>query len=103
MFVPSLTYRIFLDDSWFDSAEKQKLCTHEFSFVKSQKRDFALILFATDQQTNFPVRPILVEFLEFQKFALVTDCYRLFCFYSVFRVLFAYFNASMASNSVYEP
>ena len=49
-------------------------------FSKSQKRDFALILFAADQKTNFPVLPILVGFLEFQKFALVTDFYRLFYF-----------------------
>ena len=60
--------------------KKQKLCAHEYNFVKLQERAFALILFAADQQTNFPVRPILVGFLEFQKFALVTDCYRLFCF-----------------------
>ena len=63
-----------------DSAEKHKLCTHEFSFVKSQKCDFALIRFDADQQTNCPGLPILVGFLKFQKFALVTDCYRLFCF-----------------------
>ena len=80
MFVPSRTYRITYDDSLFDSAEKQKLCAHEKKFNKSQKGDFALILFASDQQTNFPVLPILVGVLEFQKFALVTDCYRLFCF-----------------------
>ena len=73
VFVPSRTYRITYDDSWFDSAEKQKLCTHEYNFVKSHERDFALILFAAVRQTNFPGLPILVEFLEFQKFALVTD------------------------------
>ena len=60
--------------------KKQKLSAHEKKFNKSQKRAFALIIFAADQLTNFPVRPIMVEFLEFQKFALVTDCYRLFCF-----------------------
>ena len=63
-----------------DSAEKQKLCAHEISFLKSQKRAFALILFDVDQQTNCPGHPMFVGFVEFQKFALVTDCYRLFCF-----------------------
>ena len=53
---------------------------HEYNFVKSQGRAFALILFAAAQYTKFPGLPILVELLEFQKFALVTDCYRLFCF-----------------------
>ena len=60
--------------------KKQKLCAHEYNFVKSQQRAFVLILFADVQWTNFPGLPILVEFLEFQKFALVTDYYRLFCF-----------------------
>ena len=46
--MPSRTYRITYDDSCFDSAEKQKLCAHEISFVKSQKRDFALIIFDDD-------------------------------------------------------
>ena len=64
----------------FDSAEKQKLCAHEISFVKSQKRDFELIRFADDQQNNFPGLPILVGFVEFQKYSWVTDCYILFCF-----------------------
>ena len=45
VFVPSRTYRITYDDSWFDSAEKQKLRTHEYNFVKSQERDFVLIIF----------------------------------------------------------
>ena len=58
--------------------KKQKLCAHEISFVNSQKRDFELILFDVDQQTNFPRLPILVGFLEFQKYSKVTDCYRLF-------------------------
>ena len=49
MFVPSRTYRITYGDSEFDSAEKQKLCAHEISFVKTQKRDFTLILFYVDQ------------------------------------------------------
>ena len=40
MFVPSKTYRITYDDSWFDSAEKQKLCAHEVSYDKSQELDF---------------------------------------------------------------
>ena len=50
--MPSRTYRITYDDSWFDSAEKQKLCAHEFSYYKSQERDFVLILFAADQYTK---------------------------------------------------
>ena len=29
--------------------KKQKLCAHEYNFVKSQERDFALILFADVQ------------------------------------------------------
>ena len=47
----------------------------------------------------------MAEFLEFQKFALVTDYYRMFIFLtdSVFRVLFAYFDESMASIGGYEP
>ena len=53
---------------------------NEYNFVKSQERDFALIIFAADQYTNCPGLPILVGFLEFHKFALVTDFYRLFCF-----------------------
>ena len=44
-----ITYRITYDDSWFDSAEKQKLCPHEYNFVKSQERAFALIIFASVQ------------------------------------------------------
>ena len=49
MFVPSKTYRITYDDSWFDSAEKQKIYAHEYNYDKLQERDFALILFADDQ------------------------------------------------------
>ena len=52
----------------------------EYNYDKSQERAFALILFSADQKTNCPGLPILVEVLEFQKFALVTDYYRLFCF-----------------------
>ena len=64
MFLPSRTYRITYDDSWFDSAEKQKLCAHEYNFVKSQEHAFALILFAVDQQKFFPGLPILVGVLD---------------------------------------
>ena len=28
---------------------KTEICAHEYNFVKSQERDFALILFAADQ------------------------------------------------------
>ena len=51
------------------------------------------------------VQQFILEFLGFQKFALVTDYYRLFCFLtdSVFRVLFAYFDESMSSIEGYEP
>ena len=56
--------------SWFDTAEKQKLCAHEKKITKSQERDFALILFDSVQQTNGLGCPILVGFLEFQKFML---------------------------------
>ena len=45
MFVPSRTYRLTYDDSSSDSADKQKLCAHEFSYDKTQERDFAFILF----------------------------------------------------------
>ena len=47
----------------------------------------------------------MVEVLEFHKYSKVTDLYRLFCFLtdSVFRVLFAYFDDSMASKIVYKP
>ena len=45
------------------------------------------------------VQQFILEFFEFQKFALDTDYYRLLSF----RVLFAYFDESMASNGVYEP
>ena len=53
---------------------------HENNFNKSQKRDFAFIIFAVDQKKIFPGGPILVGFLEFQKYSRVSDCYRLFCF-----------------------
>ena len=45
------------------------------------------------------VQRFVSEFLELQKYSKFTDCYRLFCFLtdSVFRVLFAYFDESMAS------
>ena len=33
--------------------KKQKLCAHEYNFVKSQERAFALIVFSSVQQTNF--------------------------------------------------
>ena len=79
MFVPSRTYRITYGDSQFDSAEKQKLCAHENNFSNSQKRAFALIIFDVDQKTNFPGLPILVGFLEFQKYSRVTDFFTLFC------------------------
>ena len=50
------------------------------------------------------VHQFILEFLEFQKFALVTDYYSvLFLTDSVFRVLFAYFDESMASKIVYKP
>ena len=51
------------------------------------------------------VHQFILEFLEFQKYFFDTDCYRLFCFLtdSVFRVLFAYFDESMASIGGYEP
>ena len=54
---------------------------------------------------NRPGLPILVDFSELRKFALDTDYYRLFYFLtdSVFRVLFAYFDESMASKIVYKP
>ena len=89
----------------FESAEKQKLCTHEFSFVKSQKHDFALILFVVDQQTKFPGLPIFGRIFGVTE---VFETYRLlqtvlFLTDSVFRVLFAYFNESMASKRVYKP
>jgi hypothetical protein len=51
------------------------------------------------------VHKFISEFLELQKYSNDTDCYRLFCFFtdSVFRVLVAYFDESMASIGGYEP
>ena len=80
MFVPSRTYRITYDDSWFDSAEKQKLCAHENNFSNSQKLDFALIRFAVDEYTNFPGLPNFSEFLDLQKYSKYPYFYKLFCF-----------------------
>ena len=64
-----------------------------------------LILFEVDQYTNYPGFPSFSEFLEFQTYSNKSDYYRLFCFLtdSVFRVLFAYFDESMASIGGYEP
>ena len=66
---------------------------------------FAFILFAADQYTNFPVRPILIGICRVPE---VCVSYRLlqtvlFLTDSVFRVLFAYFDESMASKLVYKP
>ena len=70
-----------LGESLCDLAVKNRnFSAHETKFYKSQKYDFALILFAADQKTNLLGCTILVDFFEFQKFALVTDYYRLFCF-----------------------
>ena len=54
--------------------------------------------------TNCLGLPNLLGILEFQKYTFDTDYYRLFCFLtdSVFCVLFAYFDASMASIKWYE-
>ena len=60
--------------------KNRNFCAHENNFSKSQKRAFALFLFAVDQQTNCPGLPVLVGFLEFQKYSKVPDCYRLFYF-----------------------
>ena len=52
------------------------------------------------------VQQFISEFLGFQKYTFDTDYYRLFFFFltdSVFIVLFAYFDASMASIKWYEP
>ena len=57
-----------------------------------------------DWHTNFLGLPNLVGFLEFQKYTFDTDYYIvLFLTDSVFRVLFAYFDESMASIEGYEP
>ena len=65
--------------------KKQKLCTHEKKFNKSQKSDFALILFAVDEQTNLPGLPILVGVLDstsIRELQITTDCsvFDRFCF-----------------------
>ena len=51
------------------------------------------------------VHKFIWEFYEFQKYVFDTDYYRLFCFWQIlfFRVLFAYFDESMASKVVYKP
>ena len=64
-----------------------------------------MIIFSSDQQTNFPVRPILVATFRVPE---VCVSYRflqtvLFLTDSVLRVLFAYFDESMASKIVYNP
>ena len=64
-----------------------------------------MIIFDLDCNTNCSGRPNFVGVLEFHKYTFDTDYYRLFCFLtdSVFYVLFAYFDASMASIKWYEP
>ena len=51
------------------------------------------------------VHQFISEFLEFQKYTFDTDYYTLFYFWQFlfFRVLFAYFDDSMASKIVYKP
>ena len=51
------------------------------------------------------VHQFISEFLELPMYSKVTDYYRLFVFLtdSVFRVLFAYFDESMAIIGGYEP
>ena len=46
--------------------KNRNFSAHEMSCHFLLESDFALIRFAADQQTNCPVLPILVEFLEFQ-------------------------------------
>ena len=68
---------------------------HEYNFVKSQEYPFALILFSVVQQTIFRVLEVCVSYRLLQTVLFLTD--------SVFRVLFAYFDESMASKIVYKP
>ena len=63
---------------WF--CWKTETFAHEISFVKSQKRAFALIIFAVHQQTSLPARPSFSEVLDLQKYLKVPEYYRLFCF-----------------------
>ena len=77
---------------------------HEYNFVKSQERAFALIVFLMfNKQFSrtsyfgriFRVPEVCVSYRLLQTVLFLTD--------SVFHVLFAYFDESMASKLVYKP
>ena len=85
--------------------KNRNFCTHENNFNKSQKRDFQLILFCRRLIDKFPrtfyfgrifrVPEVFESYRLLQTILFLTD--------SVFRVLFAYFDESMASIGGYEP
>ena len=78
--------------------KKQKLCTRDKKFNKSPERDFALIFFCRSidkwPRTSYFGRMFRVPEV-FESYRLLQTI--LFLTHSSFRVLFAYFDASMAS------
>ena len=105
MFVPSKAFRIFLGDSCLILLKKQKVCAHENNFHFLPESDKIPIPTAVDQYKNYLGCP---NFSGFFGVTEVFETYRLlqtvlFLTDSVFRVLFAYFDESMASIGGYEP
>ena len=103
--VPSKTFRIAYGDSWFDLAEKQKLLRSrkQFSFVSEEwflVDYFCRRLIDKFPRTSYFCRTFRVpEVFKSDRLLQVV----LFLTDSVFRVLFAYFDESMASIGGYEP
>ena len=63
--------------------KKQKLWAQSQNCLKSQKRDKILNFFTVDRYTNCLGCPNVSGFLELQKYANYSDCYRLFCFWEI--------------------
>ena len=82
MFVPSKTIRITYGDSYLILLKNKNFARTKLVLLNHRNVILRLFL-SVDQQTNFPELPIFVGFLKFHKFALVTDCYRLFCFWQI--------------------
>ena len=103
--VPGKTFGIAYGNSWFDLAEKTETLRSVPEFLKITEASKNSELFTVDWYTNCLGRPIFSGFMELQKYSNYSYFYRLFCFWQIlfFRVLFAYFDASMASIGGYEP
>ena len=90
---------------WSCWKKKQKLSAHENNCLKSPERDKIPIPIEVDKKTNY------LGLSNFFRIFGVTEVFEtskflqavLFLTDSVFHVLFAYFDESMASNGAYEP